>query len=210
MYICKILYTAIGIYVLYSYFFCVLQRYASLNKIWELTENGGVNQTLESSFPLFIKIPVEASKREANSELPKQMELSTFLFVMSRIEATLAANLSYKYCLRKDFCQQSYGPTPILSSISFNNRYETGFLLLFLPFCLDCPGHLVAPYRSQRFKNQSSSLHSKATLLSIPVFYTRSLTLYLCTADLFGFCPWIWTLASSLNSVFQILLFSHL
>lgn len=53
MYIGKILYTAIGIYVLFSYFFCALQNYASLNEIWELTENGGVNQSSGEFFPSF-------------------------------------------------------------------------------------------------------------------------------------------------------------
>lgn len=68
-YICRILYTAIRTYVLYSYSFCVLQIYTSLNKIWELTENGGVNP--ENSVSLFIKILVESSKRKANSAIAK-------------------------------------------------------------------------------------------------------------------------------------------
>lgn len=56
------------------------------------------------------------------------MEVNIFLFVMNRIKATLAANVSYKYCLRKDFCQKPYAPILVLSSISFNNRLRQDFL----------------------------------------------------------------------------------
>lgn len=55
---------------MYSYFFCVSQRCISLNKIWELIENGEVNQ---SSYlrSLSLKVPLESSKREAHSVTAK-------------------------------------------------------------------------------------------------------------------------------------------
>lgn len=156
---------------------------------------------LENSFPLFIKIPVEASKREANSELPKQMELSAFLFVMSRIEATLAANLSYKYCLRKDFCQQPYGPhpNPVQHKLQQQvwDRIVVVVFFFCLPFCLDCPGHLVAPYRVSKIQE---SILLPPPFQSHFAFYSS--VLYQVSDSLSLHCCFVWILSLDLDSGF--------
>ena len=125
------------------------------------------------------------------------MELSIFLSVMNRIKATLAANLSYKCCLRKDFCQKPYAPIPVLSSISFNNRLRQDFLSAQLPPLSNCPVILVAPYSVSEIQDSTSPLHSKATLLPSPVFCTRSLILSLP-------CSFVWILSLDLDSGFSL------
>lgn len=73
----------------------------------------------ENSFPLSIKVPVESHKREATPAAAETNRIEHTPICGQEDQSTLATNLSYKSCPRKDFCRKPRGHIPGLSSKSF-------------------------------------------------------------------------------------------
>lgn len=155
--------------------------------------------TPENSFPIFIKIPIESSKRKKSpQQLPKQMELRTFLFVIYGIEAILAANLTDKYCLKKEFCQNPYGPNLIISKTGFITSMRWDFFCLpWLPLLSKLPRTFSSSLQclGDSRLNPLPSIPKPFTLISILPFYT-------VLPSLASHCCFMWILSLDLDPGF--------